>query len=208
MELVIGKGARTCECRVRVQNEKRIAKIPPAFRNIRLEDIVPNTSKHSKQPQVIAHMKANPTESYFLAGRPGTGKTLMLWALYRHALERGVSHVVCCTLAELLDEYRSFIRAVKADDQPRYPRLNATQLREDGVRYSIFLDDLDKANPTDYAAEQVFALVNAIYEFRHQIVVTTNKSVEQLKAHYNRSDDRGEPIVRRLIENSTVVEMF
>jgi DNA replication protein DnaC len=165
-------------------------------------------AKHTKQDGIIGAMRSKPDRSYFLAGIPGTGKSLMMWSLYRYAVETGTTKVVACTLSELLDEYRAFIRASKADQGPIYPRLNADELRQADTRYSIFLDDIDKANPTDYVAEQVFNIVNAVYEYGHQLVVTTNKPIRALIDHYDRSDSRGEPIVRRMTENATIVEMF
>jgi DNA replication protein DnaC len=174
--------------------------IPPKFRGLTLDSLQPELAKHRKQVEVVPFIKANPERSYFLSGSTGTGKSTFMWALYRHAIE-GPNRAIICTLSELLDEYRSHIGGGKL------PRLCAWQLTE-GVKYSLFLDDVDKANPTDYAAEQIFLLANAIYEHRHQLVVTTNKTIAGLVDFYNRSDDRGSAIVRRMIDGAKIIEMF
>lgn len=204
-EIVEGEGARPCPACIK---RGRIAAIPLRFSGVKLEDLQPLNAKHARQAEAIAYMRKHPDASYFFAGSPGTGKTLFMWALYRQAVEDEQAKVVITTLAGLLDEYRAFIRANAAGDNPRYPRLSAEELNQGERRYSIFLDDVDKANPTDYAAEQIFAIVNAIYEHKHQLVVTTNKSIKELIAHFDRSDDRGGPIVRRMLDGAKVFEMF
>lgn len=205
MEFLEGEGARPCPACIK---RGRTARIPMRFVDADLGRLEPLSTKHARQAEVFGFMRKEPERSYFLAGKPGTGKTLLMWALYRHAVEIERPKVVITTLASLLDEYRAFIRASAAGATPRYPRLNAEELSQGETRYSVFLDDVDKANPTDYAAEQVFAIVNAIYEHKHQLVVTTNKSIQELIDHFDRSDDRGGPIVRRMIDGAKVFEMF
>lgn len=183
--------------------------IPPVFATADLSNMQPDAARHPRQAALIQAAKANPTASYFLAGRSGTGKSHVMWALYRRAVELGDRTVIACTMTQLLDEYRAFISAVEHDQRPTYPRLSVDDLTDGKRRYAIFLDDIDKANPTAYAGEKIFALVNAICEFQHQLVVTTNKTPEDLIAFYDRSDDtRGPAIVRRMMEGANVVKMF
>lgn len=207
MEVVPEKGARACICALKRERQRVLGKIPPKFREIRIDDLEPMPARHKTQVDHVPFIKANPDRSYFLAGDPGTGKSTFMWALYRHAIEKGETRVVICTLSELLDEYRNFIGASMRNDDPKMPRLSPWELKTE-QKFSIFLDDIDKANPTDYAAEQIFNLVNAVYEFRHQLVVTTNKTVDRLIAHYDRSDHRGEAIVRRMLDGAKVIQMF
>jgi DNA replication protein DnaC len=193
------KGARPCECRLNRIRDSRFAKIPPKFAGLRLADIQPRKG----QEQIITFAKENPQGSYFLAGNFGTGKSMLMWALYREAIERNAPKLIACTLAELLNEYRGFINGGPL------PRMNATELKQSHTRYSIFFDDIDKAKPTEYAAEQFFEIVNAIYEYGHQVVTTTNLGVSALIDHFDRADERfGGAIVRRLVDNAKIAEMF
>lgn len=161
------------------------------------------------QAEVIPFVKANPEHSYLLAGKFGCGKSMMMWLLYRHAIKQTSRKVVICTLAELLQEFRAFIQSSVNHETPKMPRLCAAELRQNETPYSIFIDDIDKARPTEYAAEQFFEIVNAIYEFKHQLVVTTNLRVRELSDHFDRADERfGGAIVRRLVDNAKVYEMF
>lgn len=173
---------------------------------MRLDSITP---KNDMQKRVLTSMRENPESSFFLAGTFGCGKSLMMWMLYRHVVLMAETRVVATTLTALLNEYKALMQASRNDSDPVLPCLNAEELRQNKQRYSIFLDDIDKARPTEYAAEQFFEIVNAIYDFRHQIVVTTNLGMQALTEHFNRADPRyGGAIVRRLVDNAKVVEMF
>lgn len=209
MEIVPGKGARTCECRLTEERKRLLANIPHKFATSCLGSLIPDASVHPKQASILSALRAEPEGSYFFAGRPGKGKTMFMWALYRHAVETGTRTVAVYSLSDLLEEYRQVFRSLEMNEMPRIPKLLPENLQQNKRKYAVFLDDIDKANATDYAAEQVYRLVNAIYEYGHQIVVTTNKSEQQLIDQYNKRDDsRGEPIVRRLIDGSTVIEMY
>lgn len=198
-----------CKCRLAKIRADRLAKIPPKFANHHLSTLVPNIGAHPMQSEVVPFIQANPEMSYILAGRFGSGKSLMMWLLYRHAIKQTAHKVVICTLAELLDEFRAFIRSSVNQETPQLPRLNATELKQSDRRYSIFLDDIDKARPTEYAAEQFFEIANAIYEYQHQLVVTTNLRISELGDHFDRADERfGGAILRRLVDGAKVWEMF
>jgi DNA replication protein DnaC len=202
------RGAKLCECRVRAIQDARLARIPPSFRHASLATIKPRTDIHSKQAQAIKLVTEHPNKSYVLAGEFGTGKSMIMWALYRYAVERNETRIVSCTLTELLTEYKQAIQESAAGNDPKLPRLNAWELRRE-EKFSVFFDDIDKARPTEYTAEILFELVDAIYTHDHQLVATTNLSIDELIDHFNRADRRfGGSIVRRLIDDATVIEMF
>ena len=209
MEIVDGHGARFCKCHLAKIRSNRLARIPPQFAQHKLSMLEPDTRIHPMQASVVPFVKANPENSYLFAGRFGCGKSLLMWMLYRNAIKQTPRKVVVCTLAELLDEFRAFIQSSVNHETPRLPRLCAAELRQTETPYSIFLDDNDKARPTEYAAEQFFEIINAIYEYKHQLVVTTNLRVSELGDHFDRADERfGGAIVRRLTDGVKVFEMF
>ena len=208
-EDVGGSGVKDCSCKQRKIRENRLSSIPPRFSTVKLEEIVPRPEIHPRQKEILVHLTANPVGSYILAGGPGCGKTMMMWALYRAAVEQTNRRVVGCSFAELVREMRDFISTSIAGSIPRLPRLRPEDLRQTEVKYAIFLDDLDKEKPSEYTLSQLFELVNGIYEFEHQLVVTTNFSVTRLMDHFDRLDDRfGGPILRRVINNAKLFEMF
>lgn len=199
---------KDCICKPEMLRNKRLAEIPHRFKSVILREIEPDPEIHPLQEKIIPLMKETPFDNYFLAGETGKGKTMMLWALYREALMAD-KKVVACTLTQLLNEYKNFINLSTNKQELVYPRLSAGELRQDHTRYSIFLDDLDKAKPSEYAMEQLFELSNAIYEFGHQIVVTTNLRYETLVKHFEKADERfGATIARRLVADANLCEMF
>jgi DNA replication protein DnaC len=209
MEIVSGHGARHCVCAKRKRAAALIAKIPERFANVRLETLVADPKRHLKQCEAIDAIRANPSGNFILAGRFGTGKTMMMWALYRAAVERMESTVIHATLFEIIEEFRRQIRASQNPDESAYsPRLEAVDLKR-GYKYSLFLDDIDKARPSEYAAEQFFAILNAVYEHGHQLVVSTNLPIVKLRDHFDRADERyGGGIVRRLLDGAQTIELF
>lgn len=196
-------GYRPC---VACVTRKRIARIPPLYADVRLENLVADPERHPLQGEVIPYLQANPGHSYFFEGDAGTGKTHFARALFRHAIESYRPRVRAITLVELLDQYRRRIR------EPEYiPDVTAEQVRDSkpGDGWTIFLDDVDKANPTEYAAQETFSLLNAIIEHRQQLIVTTNKRRQDLADHFERSDiGRGPAIVRRMIDGAKIVELW
>ncbi|HEY0657265.1 MAG TPA: ATP-binding protein [Pyrinomonadaceae bacterium] len=200
--------ARPCICRLEKVRRNRLALIPPAFAGLTLSTVAPNPAKHSGQAAAFEQLENEPEANYYLAGRFGSGKTLMMWLLYREAVMRD-QRVVFATLTELLNEYKKYIQDSIAGNPTTAPRIVAEDLRQSHTKYAVFLDDIDKAKPTEYAAEQLFELSNAVCDFRHQIVITTNLTITKLVDHFDRADERfGGAIVRRLVENSKRIELF
>ena len=187
---------------------KKLATVPPKFQNATIANLQVDITRHPKQAEFVPMVKQNPQGSYFLAGRFGTGKTHLMYALYHEAVMND-QRTVICTLNELLNEYKLYIQASMNNQEVTPPRLLAGNLRQKHTKYSIFLDDVDKVKPTEFVCQEVFDLVNAIYDYEHQIVLTTNFSLQKLVEHFDRVDEQyGGSIVRRLVENTRICEMF
>jgi DNA replication protein DnaC len=73
------------------------------------------------------------------------------------------------------------------------------------ARHPLVLDDLDKARPTDYGAEQVFLAIDNALARGQQILVTTNLSLAQLAMKWPAPS--GEAIASRLAGYCTVIEV-
>lgn len=199
---------KDCLCKLERLRQKRLEIIPSFFRDSILSELQPMPKVHALQKEIIPKIKSNPFDNYFLSGKTGKGKTLMMWALYREAVMND-KKAIACTLTELLNEFKTFIQLSIANQPLIYPRITASDLRQSHTKYSIYLDDLDKAKPTEYAMEQLFEIANAIYENGHQVVITTNLRLDDLTKHFERADERfGGAIVRRLTNNSNIYEMF
>lgn len=192
-----------CECSIRRQRERLLDRIPPAYRQLRLATVEGLDERHGKQGEVLERMRQAPRDSYLFCGRNGAGKSLFGWLLYRQALEDG-RPVVALPAAELLAQFRRW----ELHQEP--PAIDAEGLRNDRAWF-VFLDEFDKARPTEFAAESMFALLDAIYSYQHQLVISSNLDPRQLRDHWSRSEiSYGSSIMRRLfeLENSCLVQMF
>lgn len=180
-------------------------RVPPEYREIDLATVRPDNSRHAKQAALLDALRTDPTGSYALTGRVGCGKSLFGWLLYKQAAMSG-RPVVAMPLAELLMEYRRYELGSE-----NVPTVTYDDLRTDKKRYFLFLDEFDKARPSEFAGEQLFLLIDTVYTYRHQLVVTSNLTTDDLRAHWSRASEQyGVSIMRRLLEmeGMTRVEMF
>lgn len=170
-------------------------RIPTIYRGFALETIKPDLTRHRTQAMVIATMQRQPETSYALFGENGCGKSLFGWLLYRKAIEDG-RYAVALPLSELLAQFRAWEK-----EPDNLPAITPGDLRQSKRRYLIFLDEIEKARPSEFAAEMLFALVDAAHSFDHQLIVTSNLKPEELSAHWARNGSSyGPSIMRRVME--------
>lgn len=204
----VTRASRRCQCRVEAARRKALDAIPSRFTGARLGTLAARADLHPKQPAILARLREQPGKSYVFAGANGVGKTHLGWALYAEAVERGLN-VRAVSLRELLAQYR------RAE---QFPNDRPVVLPKDlkSGRWFLFLDEAEKARPSEYAAEMFFDLLDAAYSHNQQIVVTSNMPADSipeysgttLREHWGRADEVwGNSIVRRLQE-ATWVNMF
>jgi DNA replication protein DnaC len=140
-------------------------------------------------------------------GSNGTGKTHIAWALYRHAVVSGRTSIGCL-LSELIDSYKTWELANDEEKLKARPLILPDDLKVNGKRYTLFLDEFEKARATEFTSETLFRLLNAIRDFGHQLIVTSNKNWEGLLDRWSKIDDvYGNSIMMRL-KDCHLVEMF
>jgi DNA replication protein DnaC len=193
--VIEGKGAKRCECLKLKLRARLLDRIPPEYRGLDLATIEPDASRHDGQASLFAALKANPDMSLLLSGKVGCGKSLVGWLLYKRAIEQE-RPAVALPLAELLAQYRSV-----ATGGEIVPAVTSADLRDDSRRWLIYLDEFDKARASEFAGEQLFLLMDAIYTYRHQLVITSNLTKDKLRAHWSQASDQyGVSIMRRVLE--------
>lgn len=203
--VIESKGAKLCECLKAAKRQRLLDRIPPEYRGLDLETIEPDLSRHEGQASLIAALRKDPDMSLLLAGRGGTGKSMVGWLLYKRAIEHE-RPAVAIPLAELLGQFRRY-----ECGSEQLPVVTSEDLRDSSRRWYLFLDEFDKARPTEFAAEQLFLLMDAVYTYRHQLVVTSNIGKDDLRAHWSQtSEQNGASIMRRVLELHGVArkEMF
>lgn len=199
---VTSDGAIRCECEVARLRQERLATalmaVPARYREARLMELQPRPDLHTSQAEIIDYMKANPAGNYFFCGHGDTGKTHFFWSLYDH-LARADVRVFTSSLFDLVESIKQRIGRGEPSVQilPELERLD---------RVAVFLDDVNKARPTEFVAETVFNFVDRIYRHKHQLVVTSQLAPEDLIEHFERVDHSyGLPIVRRMVNDETAV---
>ncbi len=107
-----------------------------------------------------------------LEGKYGSGKTHLAAAIANARLAQG-EQVIFITVPDLLDYLRS---AYAPNAEDTYDSLF------DKVKnaYLLILDDLGAENPSQWAQEKLFQLLNHRYVNRMPTVITTNVELEQL----------------------------
>lgn len=217
-EVVPKKGARNCSACTRPSQERRraelLAKIPKRYRGVRLDELKAN-GLHKDQERIITFVKEHPFENYYFCGDNDTGKSHILWGLYANAVESG-RNVIAGSLFDWIESCKSAFRGAPAERVvEQFARIK--ELRQSRDRFSIFIDDIDKARPTEYVAEIFFNLIDTIYNYEHQLVVTSQldpeKSIKGRNSLIQHFEGRAETydgryaigIVRRIVNDETNV---
>lgn len=190
--------ARNCKCVLRRIAKSQLEAVPPVFNNPRLSRLQPRADLHPEQVTAITLVRANPNDSFLFTGKNGTGKSHIAWAIYRHAVAQR-RPVVACTVRDLLSDFRRVEIGVPDGETLKSPRVTSDALRRLGKPWLLFLDEFEKARPTEFASEMLFNVLDAARSFNHQIVATSNLSAEELRNHWGRIDEIwGNSIMTRL----------
>lgn len=200
-----GPGAVRCACAIGRLRQERIARqlslIPPRYAQARLETLAPD-GRHPTQVELVYFAKANPEHSFFICGKQDVGKTHILWSIYHHLISQDVP-AFASSLFDLVESVKMAIGRGEAVSR-LIPEMETHE------RMAIFLDDVNKARPTEFVAELMFNLLDRVYRNNHQLVVTSQLRPDDLVEYF---DDKfgsyGGPIVRRMRnEDTAYFEMF
>lgn len=207
-EVINSRTTTKCDCQLKQAWSYLRAHIPDEHRPYAvLSKLTPN-AKFSLAPKVqqemIDEVKANPEDSFILSGKNSWGKTTCSYALYRHAMYEemmriwnsdhkikwfngaifgkwGDEFAVCKVTAEsLLQQYAEW--RTRRDDacEPVVTRRLIEKFKRHGVRFHLFLEEIDKITMSEPKRNTLFEIVNALCEFGGQLVITTNLRKDEL----------------------------
>lgn len=192
-------GVKRCACQQAAYVSRALERIPRAFGTPDLMTIEPRPDLYPKQASVIKYLQANPAESYLLAGDNGTGKTFLAFALYAQAARSG-RRVVALTIQTLLEQFRRVSVGDAAPNGEAYcADISMSDLQQNRTKYTLLLDEFEKARPSEFASEMLYGLVDAAWKHEHQLIVTTNMRIDELAERWSRIDAvYGRSIAKRI----------
>lgn len=194
-----------CECRRERVIHERLSKVPERYTGAVLKA---NDSIHEAQSRVVSELQANPHQSAAFTGINGSGKTHLFYALYYKAAEDPTRRVYLYKLKHWLSDVGKQIRG-ESDSRGRAFNCDLTAAAlSHGRRVSVFLEEIDKAKPTEFAAAELFDIVDTIYEQRLQLVVTSNVGIEELGEFWAATDSLGPSIARRIMDICTEYNFY
>jgi len=178
---LIAGGVKRCQCVAEAIKRK----IPERFRGCTFANYTAKTDVLAERCRAL---EKEPTQSVFLFGDYGAGKTHLAVAQYNALVDVGVS-VLFFTMPELLRELR------KAELDSEYVSIVVDRVRYANA-FHLFIDDVDKYKVTLFKFEALYDLLNTVYNRKLGLTVTSNYSLKELVDYEKLSP----AIVRRIDE--------
>jgi DNA replication protein DnaC len=200
--------------------------VPPKYRGLYFSNL--NASPKSSLPietqnEIIKTLKSNPDDSYAFFGPAGTSKSTWLTVMYVNQLWRHVMggernslgkklkwfSVQRITAKRLLDQFSDY--AIHKNDQhddnssvaePVVTREKVEACTKNGVKFHLFLDELDKIKETETRYMSLFDVIDAIYEHEGQLVISSNLRPAEFENQF------GAQFMRRIEEMCNKVNLF
>ena len=181
--------------------EKLIKELVPGRYRLepRLKDIKPSkfvALDVNTQTEIIKALNKNPLGGYLFCGNTSTGKTYLMWALFKESLYAG-RNAFYMTCSEM-------IRKMKLDEfKPNCPEgFSVSDFEKNSNNPAhLFIDECGKLGDTEYSFSKFFEVIDFCY-MNPDIVrlsVATNYNLEFFRESY------GEALTRRLEEICDVI---
>ncbi len=177
-----------------LRDQLNIAAIPQKFKGLDFDDFKITIKQQQQVLTAVKNYSDNGVANYLsgqnllLIGNYGTGKTMLMSILcedliYRYRLQCRYFNAVEL-LYKIKNTFSSWSKISTEDILKKF--------RDPDV---LFIDDIDKINPTDYVKELMYGIVNYRIERILPTIISANSSIEQLDSNFF-----GEAVVSRLAE--------
>lgn len=166
------------------------AQIPARYSGLTFEDY--NVDAGNKNAVNWAkRFIRNPEQGLFIYGSAGTGKTMLAAILAQELMKTGKS-VLFVDTPNLLDNLKTTFDKKDSNDTTLDEMMRALQAAD-----VLILDDMGTENPTDWAAERVFLIINDRYNAQKPVIATSNFDLDNLVLRF-KDKITGTRIVSRL----------
>jgi len=193
-------------------------KLPENLRDFNINTLAPSPKSRLSPPlqeQELAFLKAHIGESFFFLGPPGTSKSVFSAVLFRAALWRDCLYRRggCLWRVDGNHLFETEVAYAMADDKSSVMRdITSDEIysaKRRGYRPVLLLEEIDKRKMTEFAANTLFRLVNAMDECNGQLILTTNLTEQGFRNLFLNSDIEqvrvdGGALLRRLLDNGKI----
>jgi|GEM_PF-5023015 len=182
--------AADTDTRERRDRFQRTLRLPPRYAQASLTDLIASDGNRTALRAAAAFITAPAScRGIVFSGPPGTGKTHMAAAIGRDLVRCGQT-VQWWTVSDWLTALRS--RIERGGDTTEL-------LRQTSQTPYLILDDLGQERVTDWVRSTLYELINYRYNYVLPIILTTNKSLDELDTQI------GAPIVSRIVGMCDVI---
>ncbi len=204
--------------------------IPEHYREVTLSSLSPSSVSKlpiDKQQSEIEFLLQHPDDSYFFLGKAGTSKTTYAIALFRRQLGRRIDQLwkdSSLTIAttpqgvwrvngdKLMKQYQEKATNSEAPEPDITPSKIQAAARK-GLHPYLVLEEIDKAKMSEFRANNLFSIVDALYENDGRLVLTTNLTLTEFASMFaNSGSDNikatGTALIRRITEMCHIRSYF
>jgi DNA replication protein DnaC len=205
LEVIVGKGARPCECRKRNSHDLLVekAKIPDRYLNCHFQNYQlsnPSQQKAFGYASKLAMEFPSVERGLLLMGTVGVGKTHLAVSIIKALTERGFSSIFY--------EFGSLLKEIQDSYNPK------TQASELKILSSVFqadilvLDEIGASKPTDWVRDTMSHIINTRYNDKKLTIFTTNYMDERKADKEETLEDRiGVRMRSRLFEMCRTIKI-
>lgn len=177
-------------------------KIPRKFQGMKFEHYITENDSQKKALNGIVEFYENGFKNYLtgmnliLFGNYGTGKTMLMSILCR---ELANEYLFKCKFVNVVDFMNEIKDSFNESNNKTVKQILDVYNKSD----FLFLDDIDKIKPTEYAKETIYSIVNTRTENELSTIISANHSPEELDSFYF-----NEAIISRLadVNNSKIIQ--
>jgi DNA replication protein DnaC len=174
MEVVLGKGARRCICRLEQQQSRLLeqSRIPRRYENCTLANYHPSPNNGTQLQafnfafKLVSEFPAVNRGLLFM-GLVGVGKTHLSVAILREFIEKTGVSCLFYEFGSLLKEIQNSYNPISQTSELRV----LTPVIEAEV---LVLDELGASKPTDWVRDTMMQVINTRYNDRRLTIFTTN----------------------------------
>lgn len=183
----------------RLKKKIEAAKIPARYAGLTFDNYAIDAGNKNAVNWAKSIVK-NPQQGVYIYGGAGTGKTFLAAILAQELMKTGKS-VLFVDVPSLLDNLKTTFNNKSGNDTTLDEMMEALQAAD-----MLILDDMGTENPTNWAAERIFIIVNDRYNAQKPVIVTSNLELDALLTHFT-DEIIGARIVSRLQQMCKLAEI-